>query len=159
MQRVSAKKVLDDYAKGERNFQRCNLRGAKFKGADLSGADFSECELHGANFARATLTGAKFYKAKAGLQKRWAIVLAVVALLLSAAFAFIAALFVAAIATAAFDPDTYSLPERIAYGVSLVVPYPAFAIVSVRRGISAGFGALALALALAGAGAAVGSGS
>ncbi|MDJ0660527.1 MAG: pentapeptide repeat-containing protein [Crocosphaera sp.] len=77
---MKAADVIKAYKNGERNFQRKNLRGANFKGHNLSGADFSYCQIQGANFSGANLTNAKFIGAKAGLQKRWVMILLLVVL-------------------------------------------------------------------------------
>ncbi|NEP88557.1 MAG: pentapeptide repeat-containing protein [Okeania sp. SIO2C2] len=67
--------ILQQYQQGERNFKGANLRGLSFKGKDLSDADFSFADIRGTNFRGANLRGAKFCGAKAGLQKRWVVVL------------------------------------------------------------------------------------
>jgi len=69
------REILQLYQDGERNFQGANLRGLSFKGKDLSDADFSWADIRGTNFRGANLRGAKFYGAKAGLQRRWTVVL------------------------------------------------------------------------------------
>jgi hypothetical protein len=80
---MKASKILKRYAAGERNFQRLNLRGQSFKRKDLAGADFSEADIRSTNFTGANLRGANFSNAKCGLQKRWAILLTIPALLLA----------------------------------------------------------------------------
>ena len=66
-----------------------NLRGADLREKNLSGVDFSKADIRSTNFTGATLGGAKFCKAKAGLQKRWAIGLVIVSLFI----AFVSGLF------------------------------------------------------------------
>jgi Pentapeptide repeats (8 copies) len=67
----------------EANFSGANLRGVNFEGLDLSGANFSYADIRGANFTKAILKGANFSHAKAGLQRRWTILLVIFSLILS----------------------------------------------------------------------------
>lgn len=89
---MKASEVLKRYAAGERNFQGINLRGESFQGQNLSGADFSDADIRSTNFTEANLREANFLNAKAGLSYFWLLILAILALMLSALFAFLPAL-------------------------------------------------------------------
>jgi uncharacterized protein YjbI with pentapeptide repeats len=81
LQAMKAAAVIEQYKNGRRDFRGESLRGGNFRGADLAEADFSGCDIRGANFSRANLTGVKFAGAKAGLPKRWVVILLFVILL------------------------------------------------------------------------------
>ncbi|NEO53748.1 MAG: pentapeptide repeat-containing protein [Okeania sp. SIO3B5] len=74
---MRAREILQEYEKGRRDFRNVSLRGLSFKRKDLSGADFSGADIRGTNFQGANLRGAKFQGSRAGLQKRWVVVLLV----------------------------------------------------------------------------------
>lgn len=111
---MRASEVIQQYQNGERNFQRQNLRGANFKGQDLRGADFSGCRIQGANFSKANLTGAKFNQVKAGLQKRWVIILLLVAFILIVLASFFSA-FAGALIFALIFNDNSNPNVKLAY--------------------------------------------
>jgi uncharacterized protein YjbI with pentapeptide repeats len=168
---MKASEVLNLYAAGRRDFSGENLRGQSFKEKNLSGADFSEADIRGANFINAKLTGANFSGAKAGLQKRWAIVLVIGSWIIagiSGIFSGFAGGFVAYIF------DSSSTANVIAGWVSLIT-LAVFFFIILRKGLIAGAGTaagavggvgafagagaitVALAVAVAGAGAVVGA--
>ncbi|MEO1184993.1 MAG: pentapeptide repeat-containing protein [Cyanobacteria bacterium J06636_27] len=65
-------------------YHRAKLRGKSFKGKDLTGVDFSNSDIRGTDFTNAILRGANFSHTKSGLQRRWAIIIILFALVLSA---------------------------------------------------------------------------
>jgi uncharacterized protein YjbI with pentapeptide repeats len=65
------------------DFSGQNLRGRSFKGLDLTGADFSYADIRSTNLTGAILRETKFCHAKAGLQRRWAIVIVIGSCLLA----------------------------------------------------------------------------
>ena len=140
---MKAIEVLKRYAQGRRDFRGENLRSQSFRGANLSGADFSETDIRGANFREANLTGVNFTGAKAGLQRRWVLVLVIASCLLSALSGFCAA-WGGYIVALIFDSS--SLENQIVGWVSLIILL-VFYIVSIRQGIAAAFGAVAGAVA------------
>jgi hypothetical protein len=93
---MKAKQLLKMYANGRRDFRGENLKGLSLKNQDLSEVDFSNCDIRGTNFNGANLTGARFINAKAGLTKRWVVILLFACLVLALTAGFFA-LFIGAI--------------------------------------------------------------
>ena len=79
---MSANRLLELYAAGERNFQGQNLRGIVLQGQRLCGADFSQSDIRGADFTGADLKNARFRQAHAGIGATWQYVANVLALFL-----------------------------------------------------------------------------
>jgi Pentapeptide repeats (8 copies) len=68
---MNAKKLLQKYAAGQRDFQGEKLQGQSFRDKNLSGADFSNANIRGTDFTDAILKGVIFDRVDAGLQRRW----------------------------------------------------------------------------------------
>ncbi|NEQ58006.1 MAG: pentapeptide repeat-containing protein [Moorea sp. SIO4A1] len=140
---MKAEEVISRYKNGERDFRKENLRGQSFQGKDLSGADFSEADIRGANFKNATLKGTKFCKAKAGLQKRWTIVLLLVSWIVSG-LSGIVSLLGGAVVALIFDND---LESQVFGWIGLVILIVVYSVI-LRQGLGAG-GAIASVIASA----------
>ncbi|MBS3027396.1 MAG: pentapeptide repeat-containing protein [Dolichospermum sp. DET50] len=123
-----------------------NLRGCSFKDKDLAGADFSDADIRGADFSGANLQGANFTNAQAGLQKRWAIFLVIVSLLLSGLSGSIAgqAGYIAAQGFNAFQSS-----NQIA-GWAVIAALFTFSLLTIGYGIQAGLGVIAVAFVVTG---------
>ncbi|WP_424096855.1 pentapeptide repeat-containing protein [Moorena producens] len=153
---MKAKEVLRRYAEGERDFRKENLRGQSFQGQDLSGADFSEADIRGANFKDATLRGTQFCQAKAGLQKRWTIILVLVSWI-GSGLSGLASLYGGVLVELIVDYD--DVAEQVLGWIALVVIIVLFAFI-IRQGIGGPVtGAAAAAGALAVVGSAAGGGA
>ncbi|PSB16696.1 hypothetical protein C7B65_20855 [Phormidesmis priestleyi ULC007] len=83
-----------------------DFSGQHFKGQDLTGADFSDADIRGAKFTNAILRDANFTGAKAGLQKRWVILQAVIAFVLSVILNFISIFYTAGIVGYFLTPES-----------------------------------------------------
>jgi uncharacterized protein YjbI with pentapeptide repeats len=124
------------------NYTRAKLRGKSFKGQDLTGADFSYCDIRGADFTGAILRRANFSHAKAGIQRRWAFVLVIFALLLSAVSGLLSAVSGSLIGLLLIN----STRENIYIAaISLIVLF-IFFLITMRRGVTAACGFLAVAV-------------
>ncbi len=147
MDKLTAPLVLKKYAQGERDFRHLNLRGESFKRQNLAGADFSGCDIRSANFSRTNLTGAKFVGAKAGLQKRWAIALTLISLLLlglSGLFSFLNSVLINRLFSQDFEVSNI---ERIISIAVFLIFYFTFFTIATRYGLLVGLGAGVLILA------------
>ncbi|BAY11150.1 pentapeptide repeat-containing protein [Calothrix sp. NIES-2098] len=126
------------------DFSGQNLRGRNFKGQDLAGANFSYADIRGANFTNANLTDANFSHAKAGLQRRWAIFLVLISLLLSGVSGFLWAINGALVSLIFIGSTGNRIP-----GWTVLILLIVFFFVTIRQGI--GVSLIAVAFAVTGA--------
>jgi len=155
---MKAKDLLERYAKGERNFRNVDIRGQSFKGKNLSGADFTNAQIQGTNFSKANLSDTTFSEAKAGLQKRWAILLSIFAIFTSGFFSFLSTVFNYLIIDYFLRKFQFQNNPIIPLAI-LSILFLIFIACTIRRGLVAGMRALIgpvvlgglLAWALAGA--------
>lgn len=131
------------------DFSGQNLRGRSFKGQDLSGANFSYADIRSGDFTNANLRSANFKGAKAGLQRRWAIVLTVVSWVLSG-LSGVFSIFTGVLVGYVFDTTNR---ETFVAGVVYLITLAVFFILTFRKGLAVGLGAFAFAFAVAVAGA------
>lgn len=130
------------------DFSSKNLQGCSFKGKNLTGANFSYADIQGTDFTNAILISANFRRAKAGLQRRWIIALAIVSLLLSALSGFIASWAGIFVGNKLIDGD---LAYVFARRVTIIILFAVFFFATTRRGLGAGLRTVALAAVLAAA--------
>ncbi|MDE5084876.1 MAG: pentapeptide repeat-containing protein, partial [Trichodesmium sp. St18_bin1] len=157
------REILQLYQQGTREFRRFNLRGLSFEGKNLSDADFSFADIRGTNFRGANLTGARFCGAKAGVQKRW-VVLLLLGVFLLVAISAILSVFTSYMISQIFDSSR--IENQVFGWISLIVSIVFWIILFYNRienvavavavafaVVSTGAGAGAVAVAFAGAGA------
>jgi uncharacterized protein YjbI with pentapeptide repeats len=128
------------------DYRRANLRGESLRGKDLTGADFSYADIRGTDFADAALTGANFSYAKAGLQRRWLIVLIIFALLLAALSGLLVAIGGSLLGIILADRSR----ENLYVGAIALAIISVFLVVTFWRGVSTAFGFLAISIMSAG---------
>lgn len=128
------------------DYRARKLRGKSFKGKDLSGADFSYSNIRGVDFSNANLEGANFSHAKCGLQKRWAIILVFIALLLSALSGLLSAIGGSLVGILLLDTNR----ENLYVGIISLSVLLIFFLITLFRGVSAAFGFMALSVTCAG---------
>lgn len=125
-----------------------NLQGRSFKDQNLTGANFSKADIRGANFTDAILKDADFTGAKAGLQRIWLIRLLIISYLMSAILAVFSILIGSFLQQFFYAKSS----ENFFAGIISLVILTAFYILTIRKGLTAGFGFLAGALAFIPAG-------
>ncbi|MEH2460713.1 MAG: pentapeptide repeat-containing protein [Nostoc sp.] len=121
-----------------------NFRGRSFKGQNLTGANFSKADIRGANFSNAIVKNADFTGAKAGLQLHWVIVLLIVVLVLLTE-GVIYSISLGLSAASIFD-TRYT--GSVFIGLVCIIVVVVFCIITLRKNLIAGLGAVAVILVL-----------
>ncbi len=125
--------------------RRAKLRGKSFKGEDLTGVDFSGADIRGTDFSDAILRDANFSHAKAGLQRRWAISLFLLSLLLSTFSGLLSAIGGSLIGFLLVDPNRPQ--ENVYVAVISLIMVLIFFLVTVRKGVATACVFLGIAMA------------
>ncbi|MCE2695979.1 MAG: pentapeptide repeat-containing protein [Nostocales cyanobacterium LE14-WE4] len=122
-----------------------NLQGRSFEGQNLEGANFSKADIRGADFTNAFLRGANFSGATAGLQRRWVIILLIIALLLLA-LAGIYSIIIGSLVANIFDTKH---PGNIFIGAVSLFFVAVFCIGTIHKDLTTGLKAITIAFLLA----------
>lgn len=69
--RIPARKVINQYKEGRRDFRNLDLRNSSFKKQDLCDADFSGSDIRGCSFEGATLENANFSSVITGFSQSY----------------------------------------------------------------------------------------
>ncbi len=115
-------------------YRRAKLRGKSFKGQDLTGVDFSGADIRGTDFSDAILRDTNFSHAKAGLQRRWAVSLFLLSLLLSTFSGLLCAIGGSLIGFLLVDPNRPQ--ENVYVAIITLIMVLIFFLVTVRKGVA-----------------------
>ncbi len=112
-------------------YHRAKLRGKSFKGQDLTGVDFSNSDIRGTDFTNAILRGANFSHTKSGLQRRWAIIIILFTLVLSAISGLMSAVGGSLVGFILID----SARINVYVGVASLIILSVYFLLSIRKGV------------------------
>ncbi|MEM1394096.1 MAG: pentapeptide repeat-containing protein [Cyanobacteria bacterium P01_D01_bin.116] len=124
---------------------RAKLRGKSFKGQDLTGVDFSNSDIRGTDFTNAILRDTNFSHTKSGLQRRWAIIIILFTLLLSAISGLMSAVGGSLVGFILID----SARSNVYVGVASLIILSVYFLLSIRKGVLSACVFLAVTIALA----------
>ncbi|AFY53660.1 putative low-complexity protein [Rivularia sp. PCC 7116] len=126
-------------------YRRAKLRGKSFKGQDLTGVDFSNSDIRGTDFTNAILRDANFSHTKSGLQRRWAIILIFLSLLLCAVSGLMSAIGGSLVGFILVD----SARSNVYVGASCLIILLIYFLLSIGKGVLSACVFLAVTIALA----------